>query len=77
MIAHQKILRVFRLIAFLTRSRLTLSGLSSRMDVSERTVYRYILLLREIGFKVHVRNSRYLIDKDEMPDFVPRVFEKA
>lgn len=56
MVAQQKLLRVFRLIRMLTqKGGRTIEELASAMEITKRSVYRYLELLESIG---------YLIDKD-------------
>jgi len=55
--SQQKLLRIFRLIRLLnTRPYKTIPQFATLLDITIRSVYRYIDLLEEIG---------YLIDKDE------------
>ena len=57
MIAQQKILRVFQLIRTLSRKPgKTVAQLARSLETSERSVYRYLKLLEEVG---------YLLDKDD------------
>lgn len=56
MVAQQKLLRVFKLIRTLSRKPgKTVAQLARLLDTSERSVYRYLNLLEEVG---------YLLDKD-------------
>jgi len=57
MIEQRKVLRVLHLIKILSeKSNKTKKELAKLLEISERTVYRYIELLEELG---------YLVDKDE------------
>jgi predicted DNA-binding transcriptional regulator YafY len=56
MVAQQKLLRVFRLIRMLTqKGGKSIDELAMTLDITRRSVYRYLELLESIG---------YLIDKD-------------
>lgn len=59
---HQKIYRLFQLIARL-RSPLgcTKQGFTEDFEISDRTFERYIALLKDIGFNVEVNRKRYRI----------------
>lgn len=66
MIEQQKLLRVFQLIKLLkNHRRKSIDQLAAILEISERTVYRYIELLQEVG---------YLIDQDH--DGRPFIFEE-
>jgi predicted DNA-binding transcriptional regulator YafY len=55
MAEQRKILRIFKLISLLKGvRRRTPSELSELLEISKRTVYRYFLLLEELGFVVDV-----------------------
>ncbi|MFM7903516.1 MAG: HTH domain-containing protein, partial [Bacteroidota bacterium] len=57
---HNKILRVFQLIGLLrTGPARTLSSLSSTLGSTERTVYRYLDLLKEIGLSLRRDRKGY------------------
>ena len=66
MLNQHKILRVFQLISFLQGTpHKTITQLAGFMDTTERTVYRYLDLLRECGFDLHKDvNQRFHIEKD-------------
>lgn len=60
--------RILRLMILLSNNfGRSASDLSSCLDgVSERSIYRYINILREVGFVVERRNSKYYyIDREE------------
>ncbi len=61
---HNKILRVFQLIGLLrTGPPRTLSSLSSTLGSTERTVYRYLDLLKELGLSLRRdRKGLYYLD---------------
>ncbi|MCF8328342.1 MAG: WYL domain-containing protein [Bacteroidales bacterium] len=44
---------------------ITINELSTRHDITERTVYRYIRTLRETGFVIENNNGYFKIDKDQ------------
>lgn len=75
MIPQAKILRVFSLIEILMRDQgSTVAQISYNLDMSERTVWRYFQLLKEIGFKIISKNERYKfpkyrIEKNDLPAF--------
>ena len=58
MFNQHKIHRVFRLINFLrAQPPKTLRGVAAFLDTSERTVYRYVDMLNDLGFEVHKDNN--------------------
>lgn len=61
---HNKILRVFQLIGLLrTGPPRTLSSLSSTLGSTDRTVYRYLDLLKELGLSLRKdRKGLYYLD---------------
>lgn len=63
---QRKILRVFQLISRL-RSPLgcTKQDISDNFEVSERTVERYLNLLRGLGFEIDREGNRFRIEKPE------------
>ena len=65
MLNQHKILRVLQLITYLQESpHKTINQLASFLDSTERTVYRYLDLLRECGFDLHKdHNQRYYIEQ--------------
>lgn len=59
-----KIERLLRLMMLLTANRnQTVSDIAARLEITERSVYRYIESLREAGFIVKKQNNCYRIDK--------------
>lgn len=72
-IEQAKILRVFELINLLTGTKSTAEQIGRALDVSERTVFRYIRLLEEVGFQIvhyYGKPVRYSIGSDYYPVFV-------
>jgi predicted DNA-binding transcriptional regulator YafY len=67
MLNQHKILRVLQLIAYLQESQhKSIQQLSSFLETTERTVYRYLDLLRECGFNLHKdAGQRYFIEKED------------
>lgn len=65
MLNQHKILRVLQLITYLQESpHKTINQLATFLDATERTVYRYLDLLRECGFDLHKdHNQRYYIEQ--------------
>lgn len=78
MLNQHKILRVLQLINFLQGSpSKSIQQLSIYLDTTERTVYRYLDLLKECGFNVSKdANNRYHIEND-MTDTVRFSNEEA
>ncbi|KAF5064222.1 WYL domain protein [anaerobic digester metagenome] len=59
-----KVERLLRLMMLLTANRSnTVSDLSERLGITERSVYRYIDTLRESGFVIKKDNNCFRIDK--------------
>ena len=71
MAEQRKILRVFKLISLLKGvRRRTPSELSKLLEISKRTVYRYFLLLEELGFNVDVDfDNRYFIPTEKGEEY--------
>ena len=57
--------RQLRLMVLLTQNReYTIEELSEKLDMSRRTLYRYLELFRDIGFRVEKRGNVYRLDKE-------------
>jgi proteasome accessory factor C len=71
MFNQNRIYRVFRLINLLKSSpSKSIKRLSESMEVSERSLYRYIELLAEVGFVVEKDNmNRYYLNHDQIESF--------
>ena len=67
MLNQHKILRVLQLITYLQETpHKSIDQLSNFLETTERTVYRYLDLLRECGFDLHKdANQRFYIEKEE------------
>ena len=67
MFNQHKILRVLQLITYLQETpHKSVDQLSNFLETTERTVYRYLDLLRECGFDLHKdANQRFYIEKEE------------
>jgi proteasome accessory factor C len=67
MLNQHKILRVLQLITYLQESpHKSVQQLSTFLDTTERTVYRYLDLLRECGFDLHKDSGqRFFIEKED------------
>lgn len=66
MIPQQKLLKILKLITLLkSGSGATISFLSKSLDLSERTIYRYIIILEEVGFYIDKNfNNKYFIHQN-------------
>lgn len=66
MLNQHKILRVLQLITYLQETpHKSVQQLSTFLDTTERTVYRYLDLLRECGFDLHKdAGQRFFIEKE-------------
>lgn len=61
MFNQNRIYRLFRLINFLkTKPAKSIRSIMNLLDTSERTVYRYVDMLRDIGFQVEKDNANRL-----------------
>jgi proteasome accessory factor C len=71
MFNQNRIYRVFRLINLLKSSpSKSIKRLSESMEISERSLYRYMELLVEVGFVVHKDSSnRYYLNHDQIESF--------
>jgi predicted DNA-binding transcriptional regulator YafY len=67
MLNQHKILRVLQLITFLQEEpHKSVEQLANFLDTTERTIYRYLDLLRECGFDLHKdANQRFYIEKED------------
>ena len=67
MLNQHKILRVLQLITYLQESpHKSVQQLSTFLDTTERTVYRYLDLLRECGFDLHKDSGqRFFIEEED------------
>jgi len=65
-VAQAKFLRVFEVIALLRTGKWSIEGIAQRIGVSDRTIYRYITLLEEIGFSIDKNfNDIYFIHSSD------------
>lgn len=71
MAEQRKILRIFKLISLLKAAkRRTPLELASILEISKRTVYRYFILLEELGFVLDVDfENRYFIPTDQGEEY--------
>ena len=71
MFNQNRIYRVFRLINLLKSTPAkSIKRLSESMDVSERSLYRYMELLIEVGFEINKDSSnRYYLNHDHIESF--------
>jgi proteasome accessory factor C len=71
MFNQNRIYRVFRLINLLkTTPAKSIKRLSESMEVSERSLYRYMELLIEVGFEINKDSSnRYYLNHDHIESF--------
>lgn len=67
MLNQHKILRVLQLITYLQETpHKSVDQLSNFLETTERTIYRYLDLLRECGFDLHKDvNQRFYIEKED------------
>lgn len=49
---HEKILRVFQVINMLSEKRMEVGAIARELKISDRSAFRYIGLLKELGFQV-------------------------
>ena len=66
MLNQRKILRVLQFISYLEqRPPKAVNQLAEMLETTERTVYRYLDLIRECGFDLHRdKNNRFFIHND-------------
>lgn len=69
LIPQAKLMRVLELIALLKGRGKTIEELSQRFDMSERSIYRYIKLLEEVGFVIDksFKNHYFIFTSDDEP----------
>lgn len=77
MFNQNRIYRVFRLINLLkSKPSKTIKRISEIMDVSERSLYRYIELLEDVGFVIEKDiTNRYSIESKYIESFTPEETE--
>jgi len=74
---HNKLLRVFRLIAILqSRPARTIRHIAGALEISERSAYRYVDLLKELGFYVQTDNFKRIFI-DSVQNTVPFTSDEA
>lgn len=70
-IPQGKILRVFTLMNAIAEGKYTVGQLADKLSCDPRTVYRYFVLLEEIGFCVDQDNrGRYFMCTTALPEFL-------
>lgn len=69
-IEQAKILRVFELLNMIACGQFTVKALAYALDTSERTIYRYLHLLRAIGFQLRITDSYVVLEKEHYPVFI-------
>ncbi|TVQ81373.1 MAG: HTH domain-containing protein, partial [Flavobacteriales bacterium] len=72
MLEHKKIYRVFQIIARL-RSQMGLckKTIAEDLEVSERTIERYLVLLKDIGFELTKENERFKLVTHKSNNYLP------
>ncbi len=61
---QRKLYRIFRLVELLTDKPRTIITISRYLDVSERTVYRYFDLFKQLGYTIEKQKfNKYLLVK--------------
>ncbi|RMG72646.1 MAG: WYL domain-containing protein [Bacteroidetes bacterium] len=75
MVAQQKMLRIFRLIRLLNRQPgQTVLHLARLLEITPRSVYRYLDLLEELGYAVdRDMEGRFFIFSETTEDHLPRL----
>lgn len=68
---QSRLFRVFKLISLLKSvPSKSIKRLSDALEISERSTYRYLDLLSEVGYNIHRDDfNRYSIDKDPVESF--------
>ena len=51
-IAQARMMRVLQMIIMLTKQKWAVHQIAYKLDTDTRTIYRYIVLLRELGFEI-------------------------
>lgn len=61
---QRKLYRIFRLVELLTNKPRTIITISRYLDVTERTVYRYFNLFKQLGYTIEKQKfNKYLLVK--------------
>ncbi len=61
---QRKLYRIFRLVELLTDKPRTIITISRYLDVTERTVYRYFDLFKQLGYTIEKQKfNKYLLVK--------------
>src|SRR5688572_2090029 len=58
---QKKIYRIFELIKMISRGDVTIHFMAKRLNVSTRTMNRYLNLLRSLDFKIECSEKKYSI----------------
>jgi DNA-binding IclR family transcriptional regulator len=70
-----KLERIFRMIDLMFKGQYTITRLSEVLHVDRRTVYRYMILIESVGFKVEKQVTRYSLSRDAYPTFVNSILQ--
>lgn len=68
-IPQARLLKLFQIIAVLKSGHFTIKQLAARFDSSERTIYRYIVLLEEADFLIEqdFQNRYFIVTSEDDP----------
>lgn len=55
--------RIMRIVILLTNQRLSVKQIAYKLEISQRSVYRYVDTLLGVGFIIEKKKNRYSIDK--------------
>ena len=58
------------MLNLLASRKMTIAEIASVLDTTTRTVYRYFILLEEIGFCIEHRRNRYFLTTQHYPVFI-------
>jgi biotin operon repressor len=63
-VVQARLMRLLQMISCLLKAHRSIKELAQRFDVCERTVYRYILILEQIGYSVDTDKElkRFIVD---------------
>ena len=56
-----KIMRVIKLMQFLQVKPRPIYSMARYLNISNRSVYRYLKMYQELGYKLEKNNNKYLI----------------
>lgn len=70
---YKTIIRLFEVIELMSEGPITIYELAEKIGVTERSTYRYIDIIMDIGFEVVMDGKLYSIGSKRSPRFVSKL----